>query len=84
MTTATAPAPTVNRRLVLLILVGSAVALGLGTYGNVHDPTGRSLVTLMFTATINAKVWLATIAVALAGFQLFSALRIYGKLGSGE
>ncbi len=84
MTTAAATAPTVNRRLVLVILVGSAVALGLGTYGNVHDPTGRSLVTLMFTATINAKVWLGTIAVALASFQLISALRIYGKIGSGD
>lgn len=82
MTTAVVHAPTVNRRLVLLILVGSAVSLSLGVYGNVHDPTGRSLITLMFTATINAKVWLGTIAVALAGFQLVSALRIYGRIGS--
>jgi hypothetical protein len=73
-----------KRRLVLIILVGSAVALSLGVYGNVHDPTGRSLVSLFFTATINAKVWLATIAVAFAGLQLYSALRIYGKLGSDE
>lgn len=84
MTTAATTAPTMNRRLVLLILVGSAVALALGVYGNVHDPTGRSLVTLMFTATINAKVWLATTAVTLAGFQVISALRIYGKFGSGD
>lgn len=83
MTTADAHAPTINRRPALLLLVGSAVALGLGVYGNIHDPTGRSLVTLFFTATINAKVWLATAAVALAGFQLFTALRIYGKLGTG-
>jgi hypothetical protein len=60
------------------------VALGLGVYGSVHDPTGRSLVTLFFTSTINLKVWLATAAVALAGFQVYSALRIYGRLGGGE
>jgi hypothetical protein len=70
--------------LVRLIVVGSAVALALGVYGNVHDPTGRSLITLFFSATINLKVWLGTAAVALVGFQLFSALRIYGKVGSGE
>jgi hypothetical protein len=79
----TAPAErSVNLRLVTIIVVGSAVALGIGVYGHVHDPTGRSLVTLFFTATINAKVWLATAAVALAGFQLLSALRIYGTIGN--
>ncbi len=84
MTTGVTAVPTTNRRLVLQILVGSAVALSLGVYGNVHDPSGRSLVTLFFTATINAKVWLGTAVVALAGFQLASALRIYGKVGSGN
>lgn len=76
------PARVPRTGLLVALLVGSAVALGLGVYGNVHDPTGRSLVTLFFTATINAKVWLATGAVTLALFQLWSAFRIYGKLGS--
>ena len=84
MTTAIVAPRTTNRRLVFIILIGSAVALSLGVYGNVHDPTGRSLVSLFFTATINAKVWLATIAIAFAGVQLYSALRIYGKLSSNE
>lgn len=82
MTTTTSTAPRFDTRLAMLILVGSAVALSLGVYGNVHDPTGRSLITLFFSATINLKVWLATIAIALAGFQLVSALRIYGRIGS--
>jgi hypothetical protein len=69
--------------LLVALLVGCAVAVGLGVYGNVHDPTGRSLVSLFFTATINAKVWFATAAMALGLFQLGSALRIYGKLGDG-
>ena len=57
-----APAPD-RSRLALALLLGAIVALSLGVYGAVHDPTGRSLVTLFFTATINLKVWLATAAV---------------------
>jgi hypothetical protein len=60
------------------------VALALGVYGAVHDPTGRSLVTLFFTATINLKVWLATAAAALAIFQVLSAGKFYGVLGHGR
>jgi Family of unknown function (DUF6529) len=71
-------------RLALALLLGGLVAVGLGVYGRVHDPTGRSLVTLVFTATINLKVWFATAAATLAVFQLLSAARFYGKLGRGR
>lgn len=71
-----------RRGLLWAAVVGAAAAVVLGVYGNVHDPTGRSLVTGFFSATINAKVWLATAAMALGVFQLATALRIYGKLGS--
>jgi hypothetical protein len=71
-------------RLVLALVLGALVALSLGVYGAVHDPTGRSLVTLFFTATINLKVWLATAAALLAVFQVLSAAKLYGKLGSGR
>jgi hypothetical protein len=73
-----------RQRLIAILLTGAAVAVGLGVYGNVHDPTGRSLVTLAFTKTINLKVWFATIAFALALFQLGSSLRFYGKIGRGR
>lgn len=69
-------------RLIIALLLGSAVAVALGVYGNVHDPTGRSLVSLFFSAPLRAKVWLAAGAFGAAIFQLLSALRIYGKLGS--
>lgn len=82
MTVATDRRASFDYRVLLVVLLGSAVAVALGVYGNVHDPSGRSLITLFFTATINLKVWLATGAVALALFQLASALRIYGKIGS--
>jgi hypothetical protein len=71
-------------RTVAVLALGAAVAVALGVYGNVHDATGRSLVTLFFSATINLKVWFGTLALALAGFQLWSALRIYGRVGSGD
>jgi hypothetical protein len=71
-------------RLIAILLIGAAVAVALGVYGNVHDPTGRSLVTLVFTRSINLKVWFATIAFALALFQLLSSLRFYGKIGRGR
>jgi hypothetical protein len=68
-------------RFLLALGAGAAVALSLGIYGKVHDPTGGSLVSLFFTATIHLKVWFATAAIALAIFQLATALRMYGKLG---
>jgi Family of unknown function (DUF6529) len=86
MATQAVQAPRARRRgrLVAYLLLGAVVALGLGVYGRVHDPTGRSLVTLFFTGTINLKAWLATTAFALALFQLVSALWMYGKIGSGH
>src|SRR6266542_580460 len=68
----------------MILLVGAAVAVALGVYGWLHDPTGRSLVTLFFSRTLTLKVWFATAAFALALFQGASALRIYGKIGSGR
>jgi len=71
-------------RLLLALAIGALVALSLGIYGRVHDPTGRSLVTLFFSKTITLKVWLATAAVALAVLQAIGGLRMYGKLGRGR
>ncbi len=84
MTTANNVARNGGVPLALIIAGGSAVSLSLGVYGSVHDPTGESLISAFFTATINAKVWLATVAVAFAVFQVGSALKIYGKLGGGS
>jgi hypothetical protein len=67
-------------RLLIPALIGAAVAVGLGVYGHAHDPTGKTIFSLVFTKTINMKAWFATGAGVLAIFQLLSALRIYGKL----
>ena len=57
---------TAARRLVLVLLTGGAVAVALGVYGKVHDPTHEQPYTLFFSSTIQLKVWFATAALALA------------------
>jgi hypothetical protein len=81
-----APRPTTARgsRIAAALLLGGLVALSLGVYGSIHDPTGRSLVTLVFSAGLNLKVWLATAAIIFALFQVLSAARFYGRLGGGR
>jgi hypothetical protein len=68
-------------RLLLAAGLGAAVALTLGIYGNVHDPSQKLVFTLVFSSTISMKVWLATIAVAFAVVQVLTALWLYGRLG---
>ena len=64
-------------------LVGAAVSVLLGTYGRVHDPTGETALTLFFDRQITMKAWFATAAVLSVLVQITSALRMYGKVGSG-
>lgn len=70
-------------RLLLIGLVGAAVALTLGIYGSAHTPASDLSITLGFTNTITMKVWLATVAIAFAVVQLLSALWMYGRLPLG-
>lgn len=68
-------------RLLLAAALGAAIAVGLGVYGNVHDPTQELVFTLFFSSTIAMKVYLATAAVAFAVVQVLSATWVYGRLG---
>ena len=77
---ATVAGPPASARLLLAAGVGAAVALTLGIYGNVHDPSQKLVFDLIFTSTIGMKVWLATVAVSFAVVQVLSALWVYGKL----
>lgn len=61
-------------------LVGAAVAIALGVYGRVHEPSNRAITTLGFANLIEMKVWLATIAAVFVVVQLVSALWMYGRL----
>ena len=77
------PAPAASVGLLPAALAGGAVAVVLGAYGQVHDPTGDSIFTLFFSGTINLKAWFATLAFALGVSQVLSALWMYGKLPVG-
>jgi hypothetical protein len=79
---ATAAQPVSPAKLVIPALVGAAVALALGVYGNAHDPTGESILGngLFFSATLNMKAWLATAVVLLACLQVFTATWMYDRL----
>jgi hypothetical protein len=70
------PAP----RLLAAVGLGAAVALTLGIYGRVHDPSQELVFTLVFSSTIAMKVWLASIALAFAVVQVVTALWVYGRL----
>lgn len=70
----------VSARIVWVLLAGGAVAVALGVYGNEHDPTLERPYSLVFTSTLQLKVWFATAAVALACVQILLAMRIYGKV----
>lgn len=64
------------------LLIGAAVAVTLGVYGNLHTPTGIAVSVAGFSGPLTVKVWLATGAAFFAMIQLISALAMWGKLGS--
>jgi hypothetical protein len=79
MEAATAARPA-SPRLLIAVLAGAAVALALGVYGHVHDPSQKLVFTLFFTSTISMKVWFGTVALAFAVVQVSTAIWLYGKL----
>src|SRR4051812_34556245 len=80
MSTAAAPARPAASRLLVPALVGAAVAVALGVYGHVHDPSQKLVFTLFFSSTIALKVWFATLALALGVLQVALAMWLYGRL----
>jgi hypothetical protein len=76
---ASRPAPTVSKLLVPLA-IGAAVAVALGTYGRVHDPTGVGVLFAGFSGAQAAKAWMASGVALLALVQICSALVMYGRV----
>ena len=60
---------------------GAVVALLLGVFGRVHDPTLKGTTTLGFDTVIQMKVVVATVIGVLVVLQLIGALWMYGRLG---
>lgn len=76
------PVPRGSAGLPLLAaaIAGGAVAVALGTYGRVHEPTGDSITTFGFPTVLSMKAWLGTAVFVLALAQLASALALWGRL----
>jgi hypothetical protein len=60
---------------------GAVVALLVGVFGTVHDPTLDGTTTLGFRTVIEMKVVVSTVIGVLAVLQVVGALWMYGKLG---
>src|SRR6476660_7737212 len=65
-------------------VAGAVVALLVGVFGKVHDPTLAGTTTLGFRTVIDMKVVLSVAIGVLAVLQLIGALWMYGKLGVGS
>lgn len=63
--------------------VGGVVALLLGIFGKVHDPTLDGTTSLGFDTVIGMKVALSVVVGVLAVLQVVGALWLYGRLGIG-
>ncbi|MEH0843537.1 DUF6529 family protein [Micromonospora sp. CPCC 205711] len=76
-----APVGVPRASLTVPLLVGAAVAVALGVYGRVHEPTGIAVNLAGFSSPQAVKVWLGSGAAAFAVVQLLSALAMWGRLG---
>jgi hypothetical protein len=61
-------------------LIGALVALTLGVYGRLHNPTGYAINIAGFSSPGAVKSWLASGAFVFALVQVGSALVMYGKV----
>ncbi|RVX40543.1 hypothetical protein EDD27_2954 [Nonomuraea polychroma] len=66
--------------LLLPLGVGALVAVALGRYGTLHEPTGFAVGVAGFSGALPMKAWLTTGALLLAAVQLFSALVMWGRI----
>lgn len=64
--------------------IGALVAVALGVYSKVHDPTFETPFIWFFSDQVAFKVWFATIAAALAVFQEWVGRRLFGKHAQGR
>ncbi len=61
--------------------VGAVVALLVGVFGRVHDPTLSGTTTLGYPTVLAMKTVVSTVIAVLVVVQVVTALWIYGKLG---
>jgi hypothetical protein len=74
------PAPRLAA-LVVPVGVGIGVSVALGVYARLHEGTGTAINLAGFSSGLAAKSWLTAAAFVFAVIQLYSAMRMYGRLG---
>jgi hypothetical protein len=67
-------------KVLVPVAVGTAVAVGLGVYGGLHEPTGTAVNVAGFSGPLAAKTWLTTLALLFGLVQVGSALVMWGKV----
>lgn len=73
--------PSGAAKLIIPVAIGGAVAVVLGVYGRLHEPTSIAVNLAGFSGPLAAKSWMTTGAAFFAIVQLVTALAMYGKLG---
>ncbi|MCY7342845.1 MAG: DUF6529 family protein [Pseudonocardia sp.] len=76
------PQPARSTALLLAVAAGTLVAVGLGVYGRLHEPSSYALNLAGFSTGLAAKAWLATGAFVLALVQIGSARLMYRGAGA--
>ena len=75
------PAPRSMAVPLTAFAAGAVVAVLIGVFGKVHNPTISGTTTLGFRTVIDMKVVLTTAIGVIAVLQVVGALWLYGKLG---
>lgn len=78
-----APGHPGTRPAALLVptVVGVAVSVGIGVYARVHEGTGTAINLAGFSSGLAAKSWLTAAAFVLVLVQLWTSMRMYGRVG---
>ncbi len=63
--------------VVVPFAAGAAVAVALGVYGRLHNPTGVAINIAGFSSFLSVKTWLSTLAAVLGLVQLATAVAMY-------
>jgi hypothetical protein len=70
--------------VLIAVLIGALIAVALGVFGKVHEPQFFSINVAGFSSGTAVKSWMATLAIALAVFQLASAFAMYRLIPGGR
>jgi hypothetical protein len=65
------------------VAIGSLIAVGIGVWARTSDASGVAVNIAGFSSAGAVKTWLATLALVFALVQLWTAMMMRGRVGSG-